>query len=194
MKTVNFPIPIIGLKGKASAGKSTGARYLGDLGYVRLNFAAPIRAMLRGLGLNDEELNGSLKESPCRKLGGMSPRVAMQTIGGAMRAVDEDFFVKIWRASAADLLMDCQGIATEDCRYPNEADVIRSFGGIVIEVQNPNVPESVGIVGHESEKQDFEPDVIALNDGADLEAFHASIDDAIAVLLEPAFDDFRLAA
>jgi hypothetical protein len=196
MKTVNvnLPIPVIGLMGKAGAGKSTAARYLAKSGYVHMGFSGTIRRMVKTLGLTEEELNGSLKESPCRRLEGHSPREVMQVIGSALRAMDADFWCNIWKRRAQLVLLDCPGVLNDSVRYANEAAMIRSMGGAVIEIRSSNAIEDAGIYGHESERMDFEPDVIALNDGVDLCAFHDSIDDAIAVLLEPAFDDLRLAA
>lgn len=190
-----LPIPVLGLKGKAGAGKTTAARYLAKRGYVHTGFSIPLRLMFKALGLNDEELNGSLKESPCRRLGGHSPRVAMQTIGAAMRVLDEDFWADIWRKRAQIILLDYPGVLNDSVRHANEAKMIRAMGGAIIEIQSSKSLEAPGIIGHESERQDFEPDVIALNDGQSLHAFYDSIDEAVSVLsMEPAADDIRLAA
>lgn len=60
---------IIVLTGRAGAGKTTVANYLvSELGYARVRFAGPLKAMAKALGLNDDEIDGHLKEQPCSKL------------------------------------------------------------------------------------------------------------------------------
>lgn len=195
MALLRKPLPAIGLKGKAGSGKSTAARYLARHGYDQvLGFAAPIRSMLRGLGLHESELNNGLKEKPCDKLNGLTPRAMMQMIGGGARQLDHDFWIAIWRRRAVELIEDGWQVIADDLRYENEAKVIRALGGAVIEIHNVNAPSEIGgIAGHESESQDFDPDIIVINDGRILSDFHTALDEAMSVLLESVVDE-RIAA
>lgn len=179
---------IVGIKGRAGSGKSTAARHLvEEHGYVRVAFAAPLRRLLAGLGLNEEELNGSLKEKPCAKLAGQTPRAAMQVIGSALRALDPDFFVKLHERAAREIE---EPVVVDDCRYPNEAAYVRRFGGPVIEVIAPSQRTEIGgVAGHESEKMNFDPDIIVRNDMGP--GFFANLNEALDVL---SADDYAEAA
>lgn len=170
---------IIALKGRAGCGKSTGAKHLQKHGYVRTAFASPLRALLRGLGLNEDELSGHLKEAPCAKLAGQTPRAVMQVLGSAFRALDPEFFVKMHERAMREIDGD---VVVDDCRFPNEAAYVRKFGGGVIEIVSPFTPTtpSGGIAGHESERMDFEPDIMVRNDRND--QFYHNLDEALGIL------------
>jgi len=60
---------IVVMTGRAGAGKTSIAMYLHEgLGYRRVRFAEKLKAMARALGLNEDEIEGHLKEVPCSKL------------------------------------------------------------------------------------------------------------------------------
>jgi hypothetical protein len=57
------------MTGAAGAGKSSIAMHLHEeLGFRRVRFAEKLKAMARALGLNEDEIEGHLKEKPCSKL------------------------------------------------------------------------------------------------------------------------------
>lgn len=181
---MNSKLPIIAFKGKGRSGKSTASAYLLGQGYAKISFAEPLRKMLRAIGLNDAELVGDLKEKPCAALSGQTPRVALQLLGTEWgRALDAHFWTNIWRKRAKDVLAHGYGVVCDDCRFPNEAEVVRAMGGFVIEIVNTSAePVAVGIAGHASELQDFDPDIVILNDGKSLSALYDKIDEALDVL------------
>jgi len=184
-------IPVLAFKGKGGCGKSTAAKYLAGRGYVRTSFASPLRAMLKAIGLSDADMQGEAKESPSAKLYGASPRAAMQLLGTEWgRALNPNLWVNMWRDLASDILdQDGHGVVVDDCRFPNEAEVVRALGGFVIEIRGLESFDAVGIAGHASEAMDFDPDIIVINDGRNLAAFHACLDEAIEVLSRVAYDD-----
>ena len=186
-------IPVIALKGRASSGKTTAAKYLLGKGYGRTSFAAPMRNMLNIIGVSDREMAGKLKESPCAALSGRTPREALQLLGTEWgRSLHPDLWVNLWRTRAKAILARgfCGGVVVDDCRFANEAAMVRSLGGAVIEIVNVcQESEPVGIAGHMSETQSFDPDITVFNDGRDLAGFHAAIDQAMGVLTQPAFDE-----
>lgn len=192
---MNSKLPIIAFKGKGRSGKSTAAGFMLDKGYAKTSFAEPLRRMLRAIGLTDEELVGSLKEAPCAALSGRSPRVALQLLGTEWgRALNESFWTNIWSARAKSVHDHGFGVVADDCRYQNEADVVREMGGFVIEIINTSQePAPVGIDGHASETQDFDPDITVVHNGRDLAAFRILLDEALGVLATEYVDD-RLAA
>lgn len=194
------PIPAIAFKGKGGSGKSTAAKRMVAGGARRTSFAMPLKAMMatlfrvQGAGSVDIErmINGDLKEVPTPYLGGQSPRVAMQLLGTEFgRALHPDFWSNIWRDRAADMIAnDGVGVVVDDCRFPNEAAAVRGLGGFVVEIVSDAASDvSVGLAGHVSEAQDFDPDIIVVNDGIDLARFHAGIDEALDVLTREAFDE-----
>lgn len=152
---------LIALCGAAGAGKDTVADMLpypklafADLLYdeVALDFGVEV-SMLK------DRRN---KETPQKWLGSLSPREALQLWGDYRRDVDPDYFVK---AMEARLCNESRYVIT-DVRFKNEADMVRSLGGLIIQVVRPGV--SAGHTGHASDTagDEFYPDGIICNDGS----------------------------
>jgi hypothetical protein len=183
-------LPVIALKGKGGSGKSTAAGFLLAKGYAKVSFAAPLKRMIETLGLSPDEMGGHLKEQPCAILSGASPRAAMQTLGTEWgRSLHPDFWVNIWTRRAKEVLAKGYGVVVDDCRFENEAAAVRALGGYVVEVVNARQPaRSVGIVGHVSEDQDFDPDVVVVNDGRNLAILRAELEGALFILENEADD------
>ena len=156
-------IALCGLKG---SGKSSAASVLAEaLPAARVRFAGPLKDMLRTLGLNDEEIEGSLKEEPSPKLCGQTPRHAMVTLGTewGRQMIGEDIWVEAWKRAVRPHLERGVDILTEDLRFPNEYEAVRSLGGIVVRVTRPGLVPG----DHESEQHalKFAADVEIVNDG-----------------------------
>lgn len=184
-------LPIIALKGHGGSGKSTAAGLLVDQGYEKTSFAEPMRRMLEAIGVEHEAMTDSVrKESPCSVLSDATPRVAMQTLGTEWgRTLSPDFWVNLWKTRAAGFLALGRDVVIDDCRYPNEAEAVRSLGGFVIEiVGDEDEVASVGIAGHSSELQDFDPDITIVNGRKSLALLRADLDEALDVLRSPADD------
>lgn len=151
---------IVGLCGKAGAGKSTIANYLQEhYQVVVISFADPLRTMLSPvidqLRYTDLEAPVSsyfneFKEDVIEELGA-SPRKLMQDIGAVMRGYNEDAFVNLAKAKISILqeidaiLMRITGIqdtskityVIDDVRYDNEARWIKESDGYLINIQRP---------------------------------------------------------
>lgn len=151
--------PIIGLGGPKGSGKSFAADWLvANRGYTRVKFATALKNMLRVLGLTDEHIEGSLKEVPCELLNGRTPRHAMQTLGyeWGRNCIDDALWVDTWRRRVEAI----DGpVVVDDVRYSNEADAVRSLGGIVVLISHAAVSSDT----HSSEKFDYEPDYRVFN-------------------------------
>ena len=155
---------IVGLSGPAGCGKSTLADYAVQcLGFKRLKFAAPLKAMtaalLRELSLPEHDcIEGSLKEAAI-VADRYTPRYIMQTLGTewGRNKLHEDFWVDLLRQR----ISQCTGdIIIDDVRFNNEAAMVRQLGGTVIGIAGRG-----GInTGHKSEAGVIADDTI-WNDG-----------------------------
>ena len=145
---------IVGLVGAAGCGKSTVADILTAFSYSRLKFSQPLKDMLKSIGLTNEHTEGKLKEVPCDLLSGRTPRHAMQTLGTewARDMMDKDFWLNIWKSKVLDArngiyLFD--NVVAEDCRFKNEAALIKSLGGELWVIKRPGYE----LNGHSSETE-----------------------------------------
>lgn len=130
---------LIGLVGPAGAGKDSVADVLcRDHGFVRYEFARPIKAMLAAIGV--DAYDRSIKESP-HPIFGVSPRRMAQTLGTEWGRtwVDPD----IWLLLAAQFLYSHDRpdgkVVITDCRFKNEAAFIAGRGGDIWHVDRPGV-------------------------------------------------------
>lgn len=147
---------VIGFAGAAGSGKSTAAEFLEKgCGFRRVRFAGPLKAMIQALGLTPDEIDGHLKESPCELLGGKTPRWAMQSLGTewGRELIGPDVWVNAWHR-AVDNLPAHVHVVCDDVRFANEADAIRSRGGLVVLIERQGLQRG----GHASEQVDFHTD------------------------------------
>lgn len=90
-----------------------------------------------------------------------SPRQILQWWGDYRRAQDHDYFIKKCRAD----VVEHREVVITDCRFPNEAAMVRQLGGQIWQVVRPghNPPCN----GHASENDGsaFAPDVVIINNG-----------------------------
>lgn len=153
---------LIGFCGRARAGKGMAADWLVRRhGYELVKFAAPLKDMLRVLGLTNAEIEGDLKEKPCALLGGKTPRWAMQALGTeyGRNLIDKDLWVRAW----ANRLVPYRLVTVDDVRFPNEEAALHTMGGLLIEVRRDGTDAPVN---HESEQHVFSPDYVIENNGS----------------------------
>lgn len=154
---------LIAFTGKAGAGKSTAADILVAQGWTRVKFAAPLKAMCRAIGMTEAQIEGDEKELPSPLMQGHTPRYVMQTLGAewGRDLIGPSFWIDLWEDSAARCLDEGGRVVVDDCRYPNEADVIRKLGGVLVELAGRG-----GIAGsHGSEAGGLQPDKRVWNGG-----------------------------
>jgi len=172
----NLP-KVVALAGVAGSGKSTAAQYLVDMhGYTRLRFAGPLKAAMAALGFSPHDIDGVAKEAPHALLCGKTPRHAMQTLGTewGRNCIGADFWIGLWQRAANDVLENRGRVVVDDCRFPNEAAVVRKMGGEIFRIVGRG-----GIAGdHASERQEFVADVVLENDG-DLVTLFAGVENAL---------------
>jgi hypothetical protein len=148
--------PIIGFSGPAGSGKSTAAKVLTDMGWQRVRFAGPLKAMMKALGCSDEEIDGHLKMAPSLLLGGKTPRFAMQTLGTewGRNLISPTLWTDAWKHQVDSLPSDIP-VVVDDVRFPNEAALIRERGGLLIGLRREGYEPSSE---HASEAFAFAPD------------------------------------
>lgn len=166
---------IVGLKG---SGKSEIARHLTlSRGFVRHRFAGPLKRMLQaGFGLTDDELDGDLKEVPCARLAGKTPRWAMQSLGTewGRDCIAPDIWMQLWKATLPPI-----DVVADDVRFEQEAAAIHEMGGKLIAVHRPSLKEVSD--RHRSETQVLAVDHTIVNGGT-LTDLGAKVDQAISDL------------
>jgi hypothetical protein len=174
---------IIALVGNAGAGKSTVAEYLQEVHrYQLVKFAGPLKNMLRAIGLDDEEIEGSRKESPCDLLCGKTPRHAMVTLGTEWGRdhIGVNFWSGLWQEETALNLNSGHVVVVDDCRFPNELAAVKEMRGIVWRIVRPEHGGS-SIPTHRSEgalAAHYNSMRTLVNDG-DITALHLKVFDAL---------------
>lgn len=133
---------IVGLTGPARCGKDTvGDLLIENYGFVKLSFAAPIKAMVRTLlGMSEAELELQ-KDLTIADLG-VSPRRLMQTLGTEWgRDISPTFWVDILIRGLGEIQAKgdplVRGIVITDCRFNNEAQIIRKLQGEIWHITRP---------------------------------------------------------
>ena len=153
---------LIALTGPAGSGKTTAAEALMEQGWTRVKFAATLKNMARCMGLTDDHIEGHLKEEPVEWLGGRTPRYVMQSLGTewGRRMIHPQVWVWITQREILSNLAHGRHVVVDDCRFDNEAAMIRQLGGKIVRLEGRG-----GIAGgHESEKGVSEWDMTIRND------------------------------
>ena len=162
---------LIGLTGRAGAGKSTVAAYLEHKWAMhQLAFAEPIQAMLCQLfsmaGIDGAwTADRTLKELPTTL--GWSYRHLAQSMGTdwARHQLADDFWLRVAGSRLDTPMMKTEHVAISDVRFPNEADWIRARGGVIVRVLREGLP-SVRQHQSESQSDSITPDTELLNFGS----------------------------
>lgn len=170
---------IIGLSGAAGSGKSTAAFHLIEKRkFHRVRFAGPLKAMTAAIGLTTRHIEGDLKETPCDLICGKTPRFFMQQLGTEFGrdTIGKDFWINLWKNEVNSV--EEAPIVTDDCRFPNEEDALRSVGGMIIRIVRNEVDTTTNTFTHESEKHVIQADFTIMNDGS-MNDLYRQIDDII---------------
>jgi len=167
---------LLGFAGGAGVGKTTTAKwFVEQLGYVRLAYAAPLKAslsVLTGLPIG-HFMDIEMKETEIPGLD-TTPRIMMQKMGTEFvrNMIHPDFW--LWRMRHAISDHSDRNIVIDDVRFDNEAQLVRDNGGIVVHLVR-DYRKPTGQTSHESEQQlMFEENDIVVNslDTEELTAKH----------------------
>jgi hypothetical protein len=156
---------IIGVTGKKFNGKDTLGNYLSKYNYKRMAFADPLKQVIKNIfDFNDEQLYGENKEK-IDDFWKISPRSAMQFIGTDLfrhqmnkliPEIGDEIWIKVVKRQIENIWKNNpnQKIVITDVRFPNECNLIRELGGIIIRVKRKIEDihtDSDFIIVHESE-------------------------------------------
>jgi len=203
---------LIAFAGLAGTGKDTAAAHLVQrYGFVQAAFADPIRSwalsLMEEAGIDHAWLTErSLKEQPMPGLG-VSARALLQTLGTEVgRHLSPDLWTRHMglrlglEASTYDGELWPRGqslwprqpvhdrIVISDCRFENEAQWVKRYGGHVIRLHRM---QAGTVRDHVSEAQvmSLPADVDIHNHGLTVDGLHALLDGAMATLgIEPRED------
>ncbi len=132
---------LIGLTGRAGAGKDTAANYMAEVHrFMPVAFATPLRQMLEvGFGLTTEHFTTANKNTVIDWLG-RSPRQLMQTLGTEWGRSHVGSTVWVDLAARELDSLDGLDVVFTDVRFENEAAMIRERGGVLIRLARATAP------------------------------------------------------
>lgn len=167
---------LIGITGRARAGKDTVGNILGQKGFHRYAFADTLkRGCMEFFGFSYEQVYGDLKETP-DKLWGFTPRWALQYVGTELMRthIDSNIWVKSLEATLIShgrrfglTGPNNDNVVITDVRFNNEAEWVHDKGGTIVQVIRPAAP-GISTAHHASEhgvSTDY-VDRIIMNDGS----------------------------
>lgn len=135
---------LVGLCGRARAGKSTAANALVQrFGFEELSFAHPLRAFVRDiLSIDDVQTFDQIKDKQHSLLGGKTPRHALQTLGTewGRNMISDTLWIDVCMYKTKHLLAQGKNVVISDVRFDNEAERIREEGGLIIKIMRPDGP------------------------------------------------------
>lgn len=130
---------IVGFGYKARSGKDEAARVLCErYGFARTAFAESLKAACQVIfQLDDRHWNGELKEV-MHDFWATTPRDILQRVGteAMRRGFDENIWVQSVYRRITRPGAPIRFIIT-DCRFPNEAEAIKHWGGKVYRIDRP---------------------------------------------------------
>ena len=141
-------VRVLGFAGLKGAGKSTAAKaitngiLLAAHNCYEVNFADPLKNMLRALSLGGAELNGDAKEIALEWLD-VTPRRLMQTLGTewGRELIHPDLWAQLWERRTHEVLHGSPFniVVVADVRFPNELEAVHRLGGKVAWVDRPGL-------------------------------------------------------
>ncbi len=150
---------IIGLSGKARAGKDTAFIYFSYNNFVRMALADPLKELCRKMfHLTKEQTDGSMKEVVDTRYS-VTPRDILIKVGNDLRSIHENVWIDQLLLKVKSLPSDSKIVIT-DIRYQNEANAIKAVGGYLGRLER-----------HPSRGKDVSPEAQASRSETDLDNY-----------------------
>ena len=141
---------VIGITGQKFSGKDTlGDYFVNELGYTRIAFADALKEAVKCIfDFDDEQLYGSKKEIP-DDYWNFSARQALQFVGTDLFRnqistlsphIEKNIWVHVVKRKILNRIEKdphAKFVIT-DARFPNEIDMVKELGGIVIKLRRNN--------------------------------------------------------
>lgn len=142
----------IGIIGRARVGKDTaGAWLVENRGYERVSFADPLKEAALRLNpyVTKYGAGPMLRMSDIvrdvgwdrAKDGYPEVRRTLQELGMAIRAIDEEFWLRTALKRVQEVNEAGKSAVITDVRFPNEADSLRRAGFHLLHIDRPDVPQ-----------------------------------------------------
>lgn len=178
-------LPLIGLVGRKRSGKDSVADILAEHGYRKAAFADPLRAMAAAINplVGTGPLPGDLFNPHPRRYNDVLDAIGyeaakelypevrrfLQVLGtdAVRELLGDDVWVDLGndRIYANDAAAG-PPLAFTDVRFPNEAAIIKSNGGVIVRVARPSLPVDGDAHISETALDDYEEDYTVVNDGS----------------------------
>jgi hypothetical protein len=134
------PVSNIAIVGGFAAGKTTLSEGLVQQGYTRVSFARYLKEILSTV-YNDGAPIEKTDEYEVTALDGsertISGRQLLQEFGQSVKAMDRDFWIYSLFADIRSGRYGPQPYVTDDCRFPYEAEALRSAGFTIVKLDTP---------------------------------------------------------
>jgi len=129
---------LIGLVGKKTCGKDTFANFLvKDYFFHKYAFANPLKDVCKSLFLlSDDQMSNQDEKEKQDTRWKLSPRQMFQLIGTDIvrNQIDQEFWIKHFKLWYESNSKSYEHIIVTDCRFQNEIDAVKEFGGIIIKI------------------------------------------------------------
>ena len=142
---------VVGITGRKFNGKDTlGKYFIENMGYEKLAFADALKDACRCVfGFTDEQLYGDKKEE-VDEFWKVTPRKVLQFVGtelfrNQLSTIMPELGNDIWVAVIKKKILDNpdKKFVITDVRFPNECELIKKLGGIVIRVNRNSVNNEI---------------------------------------------------
>ena len=178
---------IIGITGKKFSGKDTlGSFFVDNHNYKRLAYADTLKDACQTIfNLTDEQLYGDQKET-VDPFWQKKPREILQFVGTdlfrkhiheLMPDVGNNIWVKVVERKILDGIRENPDacFVITDVRFPNEAELVKNLGGIMIKVNRDSCNNSNDNHASETELDNIPYDYLIDNNGTKEELFRSLI-------------------
>ncbi len=173
----------VAFAGVSGAGKDAAASALLERGFRRIAIADPLKFAAKELWqLEDAQLWGEQRDVVDPRWG-TTPRRLYQRLGDAMRRIDPDIWVKLWRQEVEAALAGGERVVCPDVRMPREVETARELGAVTLLILRPGAGAPGGSAEHPTEKsasalQRSDVDIVVRNDGT-IDELLARVEEAL---------------